>query len=106
MQARICDLKRIDWPEILADLLRAGLSLPAISRELRIGVGTPYWWMQGSEPLYSHGAALIELHRERTAGRPWLLARAFRTGAFMTDRGGRPGPEGAENAPAVARPPG
>jgi hypothetical protein len=60
---------RIDWPQLLRDLDAIGLSPVAVADLLGIARSTPYRWIEGSEPLYSHGAGVLVLHSERCAVR-------------------------------------
>lgn len=56
---------RIDWTQIINDLVGMGISLAEISSALKVAPGTPYRWLEGSEPLYSNGALLLAMHAQR-----------------------------------------
>jgi hypothetical protein len=62
---------RIDFAQLLRDLISIGISPVAVADELSKRLGesvarsTPYRWLEGSTPLYQHGAALLLLHSEK-----------------------------------------
>lgn len=61
-------ITRIDWQKLLQDLAARGMSPVAVARELtrmlgeKVASSTPYRWLDGSQPLYPHGAAMLLLH--------------------------------------------
>lgn len=55
---------RIDFAQLLRELDERGVSPVAVADRLGIGRSTPYRWLDGSEPLHSHGAAVLLLHAE------------------------------------------
>jgi len=51
-----------DWPGLIRSIEDRGLSRRAIARELHVGPATINRWLYDRvEPLYGHGAALIQL---------------------------------------------
>jgi hypothetical protein len=53
----------IPWPQLIADLHSAGLCNCEIARRLNVSETAVRHWIRGSEPRYSRGTALIELHK-------------------------------------------
>lgn len=58
------ELTRIDWPRILFDLRHAKMRHVAVARELNVSPSNLYNWLNGSEPPWSMGDALLRLHRQ------------------------------------------
>ena len=54
---------RIDWPAVLADIKVAGLSYRKQAAALKVEWPSHQGTMNGHEPRYSHGEAILVLHR-------------------------------------------
>lgn len=57
-------LQPIDFASMLRELDELGLSPVAVADALGISRSTPYRWLDGSEPLHSHGAAFLIFYTE------------------------------------------
>ena len=55
---------RIDCFRLLADLKQWNLSEAEVARRLSVPRSTLEGWKEGSEPRYSDGCRLVELHAE------------------------------------------
>ncbi len=64
----------IDWPRLLLELRRAGLTVDEIAAATQSSRGAVHGWLVlNAEPRYSTGVLLIALHAEhvtQTAGIP------------------------------------
>lgn len=64
MSRRTQSDRLVDWPLLLGELERAGLSGAEVARRLGVPQPTVHHWKTGAEPGYSDGARLIALHLE------------------------------------------
>jgi hypothetical protein len=55
---------RHDWPQIIADIESAGVSIYKISMMLHRQYGTVAAWKRGSQPRHYDGELLLEIHAE------------------------------------------
>jgi hypothetical protein len=70
---RSSNAPRIDWTQIINDLVGRGISLAEISTALKVARSAPYRWLEGSEPLYSNGRLLLALHSRQRELRSGIL---------------------------------
>lgn len=55
---------RVDWFKVISDLQRHGFTHEQIGKDVGVSRRMVGYWRDGySEPLYSHGAALVCLYR-------------------------------------------
>lgn len=52
---------RVDWPNLIAALSGAGLSLRLVSHALDVPISTIHGWKKGAQPRHSVGERLISL---------------------------------------------
>lgn len=62
MSRRTQATKLVDWFKILTELKGAGISNAEVARRLKVPATTVNSWRYGTEPNYSDGYRLIELH--------------------------------------------
>lgn len=60
---------RVNWPEVLMDLRRAGYGRTAVADALNVPISTVQRWQGGSEPRYSSGLLLLRLHAHIVQGK-------------------------------------
>ncbi len=66
----------IDWPEVIDELRRGGLTSAAIAEQCGISATTIKEWRQGiKSPLYSTGEALVAFWCQFTGRPPEQLPR-------------------------------
>lgn len=66
----------IDWPEVIDELRRAGLTSAAIAEQCGISATTIKEWRQGiKSPLYATGEALVAFWCQYTGKAPEMLPR-------------------------------
>ena len=64
------DAQKLDCFRLLAELQHAGVSNSEAARRLGEPVSTVRSWKRGTEPLYSAGKRLVDLHHYVTAPKP------------------------------------
>lgn len=87
--------KYIKWETLISDMIKRGMSPCAIAAAMAVPKSSPYNWLNGTEPRYSHGEAILLLHSkifgiEFSRNR----IREFRQAAINV----APQPKGANNA--------
>jgi hypothetical protein len=58
-------LRSIDWPTVIMDLRRVGLSYAQVSRSLGIPPTTLQSWREGHEPRHAVGNGLLLYHAQQ-----------------------------------------
>jgi hypothetical protein len=87
--------KYVRWETLIRDMMTSGMSPCAIAHALAVPPSSPYNWLKGTEPRYSHGEAILLLH-SKVFGMEFSRnrIREFRQAAINGERK----PKGASHA--------
>jgi hypothetical protein len=70
---------QIDWPTVIDDLERAGVSLRSQAVTVEVSLGTIYYWRSGGEPKYRNGRMLLNLYERHVGNEAPIVSRFTQT---------------------------